>query len=98
MTFAKVSDLTCDKRSLMPSAYRTVKTSDASGSCKIVKHGFLWKEEKEIPAKKLQGAKVITSGRDKINLTYQVVLVTNNEEIPFSPNTTFSDKNQYKES
>jgi hypothetical protein len=88
MTFAKVSDLTCD---------RTIKTSDASGSCKIVKHGFLWKEEKEIPAKKLKGAKVIAGGMDKDNLTYKVVLVTNNEEIPFSPNSTFSDKNQYKE-
>jgi hypothetical protein len=88
MMFAKVSDLTCD---------RSIKTSDTSGYCKVVKNGFLWKEEKEIPAKNLKGAKIITSGRDKYNLTYEVVLVTNNEEIPFSPNSTFSDKKEYQE-
>jgi hypothetical protein len=88
MTFAKVSNLTCN---------RTVKTSYTSGYCKIVKHGFLWTEEKEIPVQKLKGAKVITGGRNKDNLTYKVVLVTNNEEIPFSPSTTFSNKKQYQE-
>lgn len=80
-TFAKVSTLSCD-------------VGEGKDYCKISKQGFLWSEEKEIPVEKLKGAKVTVGGRDADSLTYQVVLVTNNGEIQFSPNSSFSDKKQ----
>ena len=85
LSFAKVSTLTCE---------RTFVKDDV---CQIGKRGFLWSEEKNIPVNNLKGARVIVGGRDSDSHTYQVVLVTNNGNIPFSPNTNFSDKQQQQE-
>ncbi|MBF2064107.1 MAG: hypothetical protein IGS39_06745 [Calothrix sp. C42_A2020_038] len=85
VTFAKVSTINCE---------RSLATED---SCKIVKHGFLWREEQLIPINNLKGARMIVSGSDFDSHTYQVVIVTNKENILFSPNTTFRDKKQQQE-
>jgi hypothetical protein len=85
LTFAKVSTLTCERAFVK------------DDKCQIVKHGFLWSEEKNIPVDQLKGARMIVGGRDIDSHTYQVVLVTNSGDIPFSPNSNFSDKKEQQE-
>jgi hypothetical protein len=82
LTFAKVSTLNCERTPL------------DDGFCKIVKQGFLWSEEKSIPVDNLKGARIIDNDRNTNSQNYQIVLVTNKGNIPFSPNTSFSEKKQ----
>jgi hypothetical protein len=84
-TFARVSTLTCE---------RTLIKQD---NCQIVKHGFLWHQQQSISVNDLKGARLIVGGDDIDSHTYQVVLITTNGNIPFSPNTTFGDKKQQTE-
>jgi hypothetical protein len=82
--FTKTGTLDCD---------RIGKKADY---CRVIQRGFLWSQEKEFPVNNLKGAKVITRG-NKDSLSYKVVLIADDGEIPFSPETSFSNKKEQQE-
>lgn len=80
ISFAQSNKLTCSR-------------TEQQASCKLVRSGFLWSEEKELPVNKLQGARFY---RPKDNESSKVVIQTSNSEVAFSSFTSYSDENQQR--
>ncbi len=82
ISFAKVSTFTCSR------------TEPNQGYCKLVRSGFLWSEEKEMPVNKLKGAKFLNK---KDNESPKIVIYTINGEVPFSSFANYGDEAQQRE-
>lgn len=72
----KLTTLTCNR------------TEPAQGNCQFVKSDILKSQVMTMPVKALQGAKVDTISGDDGN-TYQVVLIINNTDVPFTSYSTY---------
>ncbi|MCP6761671.1 MAG: hypothetical protein NHB32_23665 [Fischerella sp. CENA71] len=80
ISFAQSNKLTCTR-------------TEKQGSCKLVRSGFLWSEEKELPVNKLRGAKFYSPKNDESS---KVVINTSNSEVSFSSFTSYANENQQR--
>jgi hypothetical protein len=66
------------------SSFECKRVQPTQGSCQLVNSNLLWSSEKQIPLNQLKGAKVDVSQDSEGENTYNVTLLTQQEDIPLS--------------